>query len=90
MEIAKRFPTYYIAEVVAEMVYAHRKTFQAKDGSLEGHLELLLAQLRAADTLLELSGDLQKHNMFVKGQVNALKGLLDAPAEKLAGTPPPA
>jgi hypothetical protein len=88
MGVGKKTNTLYIPHVVAQMMMTHRKTFTAKVHSLESFLEDGLMRLRAADSLLAMTGDQAKHDDLVRQIVEWLRPNLEASPEQLAGKPP--
>jgi len=91
MSVARRAPTYYLPEPVAEMVMAHRKTLQAKVNTLEGYLEEGICRVRAADAVGELTGDRARRDALVEQTTELMHqalGRLRQPAAAPAASPP--
>lgn len=83
--IARKTPTLYLSEVVAECIIANRKYLAARQGSLEHLLEESLVRLRAVDAFLELGGDRSLRNDLVLKLALWLKGHLEQPQHSLVG-----
>jgi hypothetical protein len=88
MGIGKKTPTYYLAEIVAEMVMEHRQTYRAKSGTLECYLEEGLMRLRAADAVLALTGDRAKRDRLAAIVADLVQSGAALAPQTLAGRPP--
>lgn len=66
MSVARRAPTYFLPEPVAEMMLEYRKTLQAKKNTLESCLEEALCRVRAADAVGELTGDRARRDALIE------------------------
>ena len=85
MSVAKRTPNLHVPEVLGEFIFSRRKNFQTGRCSLEHFLEEGLIRLRAADALLELTGDRAERNRLVEQIVEWVATGMRFPLEQLAG-----
>ncbi|MGD9720841.1 MAG: glycosyltransferase [Pirellulales bacterium] len=83
--IARRWPTLFYPEVVAEFVAAHRKMYSVSQFSLEHLVEEVLVKLRAADDYAALTGDRQSREQMAALLAGWLRGGLEQSPEKLIG-----
>ena len=89
MSVARRAPTYFLPEPVAEMVFAHRKTLQAKVNTLEGYLEEGICRVRAADAVGELTGDRARRDALVEQTTELMHQAIERLRQPVAAASPP-
>jgi hypothetical protein len=96
MSVARRAPTYYLPEPVAEMMLEYRQTLQAKKNTLESCLEEGLCRVRAADAVGELTGDRARRDTLIEQSMEVMHEAIErlrqptaAPAASASQFAPP-